>query len=319
MRSLISLAAAVVVFPALGFAAEPPVSKDFAFEVIVPKALPGQVLAMRCREGCTWTAETFKCPPSENECRAIVANHGVDDGRTAPPKPEAKSLPDAVGCLGLRTIMNPPGQNVLDCKTWEDKNGSGKSCRGRMVPAKDSRSYVNDVWSGSPVETAGMEPGDLLVSFDGTPMQDFWEYYVKMLQEAKPKPGLAFDAVLERDGSRFTVQGHWGIRMSDGKCATFSPALLEAGRTAAPDPNFPDFFFAVDVPPGQIQTHCLRGCADSASGSYCDKADGCTFAYRQYDNVIAHGSGTMELMTPEMLKEFDAETRRSNERARQQH
>jgi hypothetical protein len=288
VRAQIGLTIAVLLTgPSL--AAEPPADNAFAIEVILPQASPkDRTIALRCEQGCSWYEKSFHCPAGKNECRAVVASDGVDPGE-AGRQAEAKPLPGGGICVGVHVITNPPGTMVKQCE--DEGTGCTPRCCMQEVPATDSRAYVNHVLPGSPAEDAGMKPGDVVMSFNDAPIRGSMDVRKAM----RGRPGDPFRVMLERDGTSVVVQERYGLQMSDGTCAGFSPVLLQAAMRTDPDRKPPNFLLAMDVPPGPIQLRCLEGCWGAGSSGYteCQEANGCTFVFEQSNNGFREGSEGM--------------------------
>ena len=77
-----------------------------------------------------------------------------------------------------------------------------------MTP-RDFGLRITGVREGSPAEKAGLQGGDVIVEFDGKPVEDIYSYTYALRDK---KPGDAVKVVVERDGKRFTFNAVLGER-----------------------------------------------------------------------------------------------------------
>lgn len=78
----------------------------------------------------------------------------------------------------------------------------GISLRDQAPGSTAAGVIVDDVRSGSPAETAGVRPGDVVVEFDGERVRS-GRQLSRLVQETAP--GRPVDMVVQRDGSRMTL------------------------------------------------------------------------------------------------------------------
>ena len=78
-----------------------------------------------------------------------------------------------------------------------------------MTP-RDFGVRITGVREGSPAEKAGLQAGDVIVEFDGKPIEDIYAYTYALRDK---KPGDAVKVVVERDGTRFTFNAVLGERI----------------------------------------------------------------------------------------------------------
>jgi hypothetical protein len=94
---------------------------------------------------------------------------------------------------------------------------AGESSRGYgpyfgTIPDMTPRDFglrITGVREGSPAEQAGLRGGDVVVEFDGKPIEDIYAYTYALRDK---KPGDAVKVVVERDGKRFTFNAVLGER-----------------------------------------------------------------------------------------------------------
>ncbi len=273
MRPLLLLNALAFFLPVAGQADEAAAPKDFAMDLtMAPKAGESVPLTIRCVQGCDWEEKTFTCPKAPEECHALIASRSAYERKpiVSEPLPLLGSV-----CTGFR--LQPEFPMVQKCESFADENDSGTRCRAE--PAPGSRSYVGDVRPDTPVEQAGLEASDILVSINDIPMQ--WSSdLAKILKGAKA--GQPFVALIERDGVPMTLTGNFGIQLlvdgSPSACAVATPERLKAAR--AFEPVY--FTILVTGPDGNYDFECLEGCLGSsgtAGGSSED--DQLRFSIRQ--------------------------------------
>ncbi|HSG06956.1 MAG TPA: M28 family peptidase [Longimicrobiales bacterium] len=77
-----------------------------------------------------------------------------------------------------------------------------------MTP-RDFGLRITGVREESPAEKAGLRGGDVIVEFDGKPIEDIYAYTYALRDK---KPGDAVKVVVERDGTRFTFNAVLGER-----------------------------------------------------------------------------------------------------------
>jgi len=80
------------------------------------------------------------------------------------------------------------------------------------IPDMTPRSFglrITGVREGSPAEKAGLQGGDVIVEFDGKPIEDIYAYTYALRDK---KPGDAVKVVVQRDGTRFTFNAVLGTR-----------------------------------------------------------------------------------------------------------
>ena len=95
--------------------------------------------------------------------------------------------------------------------------GSGEASRGYgpyfgTIPDMTPRDFglrITGVREGSPAEKAGLQAGDVVVEFDGKPVEDIYAYTYALRDK---KPGDAVKVVVERDGKRLTFNAVLGQR-----------------------------------------------------------------------------------------------------------
>ncbi|HKJ01853.1 MAG TPA: M28 family peptidase [Longimicrobiales bacterium] len=94
---------------------------------------------------------------------------------------------------------------------------AGESSRGYgpyfgTIPDMTPRDFglrITGVREGSPAEKAGLQAGDVVVEFDGKPIEDIYAYTYALRDK---KPGDAVKVVVERDGTRFTFNAVLAVR-----------------------------------------------------------------------------------------------------------
>lgn len=77
--------------------------------------------------------------------------------------------------------------------------GSVSAC---VIPAGSSQTECSDDDDASPAAAAGLQPGDQLISIDGTAVTS-WDQGTEAIRQS---PGEAIDVVVERDGERLTLE-----------------------------------------------------------------------------------------------------------------
>lgn len=78
-----------------------------------------------------------------------------------------------------------------------------------MTPRDEAGLRITGVREGSPAERAGLQAGDVIVEFDGKPVTDIYAYTYALRDK---KPGDAVKVVVERGGTRFTLNAVLGER-----------------------------------------------------------------------------------------------------------
>jgi len=78
-----------------------------------------------------------------------------------------------------------------------------------MSPSEASGLRLSGVREGSPAERAGLQAGDVVVGFGGEEVTDIYTYTYALRDH---EPGDVVEIVVERDGSRVTVQAVLGER-----------------------------------------------------------------------------------------------------------
>jgi hypothetical protein len=116
----------------------------------------------------------------------------------------------------------------------------------------------------SPGEAAGIMPGDLIVSVNGSPVTGTMD--VNRVTTGM-QAGQAFTVLLERDEASMTLQGELGLRMSNYTCAIATPERLAgASKWKDPTPRVP-FKLVVRVPGSHVDFTCLEGCGSDTNST----------------------------------------------------
>lgn len=227
MNQLQILSASALLLAAVDAIAQSTDPGAFLIEMQLTERLPpGGVVEVRCVEGCDWTWKTIECPADETECRALIAANSLYDSK--------ESLPPPVrACMGMSM-------------------GAG----GDPDVSPDARTLLLGVIHGSPADQAGMEKGDVLVSFNRVPVQEgprpVWETVHSMI------PGQAFEATVERDGALIDVRGHVGMRTSEKPCAPLDASQLQNATTDRFE--IANFEIGVKLSTSHAVFRCLKGC-----------------------------------------------------------
>lgn len=239
---------------AVSLAAEPTATSDFAIEMtLAARQAAGQIIEVRCLQGCDWDTKTFTCADADGECRSLIASREdatASDGPATEPRPLSGSV-----CLGVGTVHDPDSRyETVETNSFVEGylvsettsvEGSGKAFVGRVI-------------ADSPADQAGFKRGDIIASFNGVMIQrraDFVDLALNLT------PGQPFVAVLDRDGMPVTVRGRAGIRTSDHKCSALDERLRQRPGMTWQELEATSFKLAVDVPPGGAGFRCLWGCA----------------------------------------------------------
>src|SRR6202008_3330125 len=92
--------------------------------------------------------------------------------------------------------------------------------------SKPAGALVSSVEKGSPADKAGIEPGDVIVKFDGQEVADSAQLPARV---AEMKPGASAKLEVIRKGSTRELNVTVG-ELKDGKVATAGGAQQEPGR-----------------------------------------------------------------------------------------
>ena len=126
---------------------------------------------------------------------------------------EAKVIALAEGVL--RTIADRPARLTFVRAPTTAKSSSSQGSNVYLGSIPDMAGSdipglrLSGVSAGSPAEVAGLEPGDVIVVFDGKPVKDLYEYSDALYSH---KPGDEVDIVVLRDGQRLTLHVKLGKR-----------------------------------------------------------------------------------------------------------
>lgn len=207
---------------------------SFRIEMFIHNKTPCPTsVSVECLYGCAWDKQTIECPAETKECRAIIdGRFGVGPWSEALRGPEQPALPwSGSVCLGFN-----PGAP----QGWEP----GVAPVGVLIRRLDA---------DSPAKLAGFQEGDVLTSFNATPVGP--EELHDMIQSLEA--GQVFEATLKRDGALIHVTGQLGIWTSVGKCLPATAELL-AMPPAKQEPMTPFSLFIDNF--GNTEIRCLEGC-----------------------------------------------------------
>jgi serine protease Do len=159
--------------------------------------------------------------------------------------------------IGINTMINPNGQNIgfsipinMAKSLLPQLRESGQVTRGWLgvkiqpitpVTAKGLNfsgtkgAVVADIFDGSPAEVAKFEDGDVIVEFNGQPIDDVDDLPRRV---AETKPGESVNVVVIRNGKRTTLKPTIVVRAEEEDAPTFEANREEESEGAQPQWGF---------------------------------------------------------------------------------
>jgi len=292
MRHQIVLSGCIALFvPVLGLAAETEALDSFVLEMTMPApSQSASTIAVHCQTGCVWTEETIECS-AQQPCHAIIASSSVVDSvdKLQRHKVEARPIAGSV-CIGLPTKSDPPPfEHFQRCQETTDARGNPtQMCESEEVPTPDTRVVVTAVMAGSPAEQAGFRAGDVVATLNAVPMRVRMDVYHAILSKA---PGQSFEALLVRAGGSVVVRGHFGIAMSDDRCAVADEATLRNPALTAQELGPAPFLVTLDGLVSGVEVHCVQGCGWAVGPIHTSEPVHLSGTFDQNDMVSLHDVG----------------------------
>jgi hypothetical protein len=235
--------------PSSEFAESSPLS-DFRIDVTLTNTSDAHTsIPVRCLSGCDWEQMIIECTGGESVCLATI------EGRIHSDAPSDLQM-------GVRPIS---GTVCLGTASTSLEAAISQGLRAPAGPNVDvgRGSVIARVTDASPAALAGLQVGDLIVSFNGVPIREASEILGAIQSMAA---GQQFKATLDRSGSLVEARGTLGMLTTAKTCVPADARLLETPAVTPEELEPTAFKLVMDAPNGSITATCSRGCVWEEAG-----------------------------------------------------